>query len=321
MKRLSKALAHGWSGVAGIKDFMSPAKRRFSLLKSHATRPLIRPTCPYRSVFCGLSMTLLLLLGSTRGWSGEASGDVLIVQDEMPQVRVLTELLKGKGELNVEVVDQAHLPDSLKGYQAVIGFIHGELKEKTELAIIDYTKAGGRYVCLHHSISSGKAENRYYFDFLGIELDNPDQSSQPVKPGGGYGWYHAGEEGVKIAIVNLNPNHYINSHQIEWPERVDYMPSDFPSVSKAYPAVVLRETEAYMNHKFTDGREKRVLCGLKFHDDRNDQLFMQDRAVWTKPQGDGEIVYILPGERPSDYRNDVIGQMVLNAVKWKGIKD
>lgn len=71
-----------------------------------------------------------------------------------------------------------------------------------------------------------------------------------------------------------------------------------------------------MNHKFTDGREKIVLCGIKFYDERNGQLFTQDRAAWIKKQGDGYIIYFLPGHVTSDYENQNVCQMVLNAINW-----
>jgi hypothetical protein len=260
--------------------------------------------------------SLLAALGLAWAGSISAADRVLIVQDEMPQLEVLAPYLKENGNLELEIVEQGNLPDSLSDYRAVVAFIHGKLEENAEVAIIDYTRNGGRFVCLHHSISSGKAKNRYYFDFLGIRLDNPGQSSQPVKPGGGYGWYHAGEKGVTIALVNLNPNHYITSHKIDWPDVIEYASSDTPSVRREYPGLVLEGTEAYMNHKFTDGREKTVLCGIKFRDPRNGELFMQDRAVWIKPQGTGEIVYILPGDRPSDYENPLVAQLILNAIKY-----
>ena len=72
-----------------------------------------------------------------------------------------------------------------------------------------------------------------------------------------------------------------------------------------------------MNHKFTDGREKTVLCGFKYLDDRNGQLFMQDRAVWTKPYGEGEVVYLMPGHSAADFENSSFSQMILNAINWK----
>jgi len=242
---------------------------------------------------------------------------VLVVQDEMPQIEVLSQFLETAGELDVAIIDQANLPETMEGYQAVIGFIHGKLEAVAERAIINYTEAGGKYVCLHHSISSGKARNEFYFDFLGVQLDHPEFSRHPVKPGEGYGWYHDGENGITLILVNLNQHHYITNHNIEWEPTVSYVSSDGPAAEQQFPSISLPQTEVYMNHKFTDGREKTVLCGLKYYDPRNGELFMQDRAVWLKPYGEGHIVYILPGETPADYENPKIAQMILNAIVWK----
>ena len=242
---------------------------------------------------------------------------VLIVQDEMPQIEVLNKFLRTTGELEVDIVNQANLSESMSGYEAVIGFIHGKLEATTEQAIINYTEAGGKYVCLHHSISSGKARNEFYFDFLGIQLDHPEFSRYPVKPGEGYGWYHDGKNGITLIMVNLNSHHYITNHNIEWGPTVSYLSSDGPATEGLFPSISLPKTEVYMNHKFTDGREKTVLCGLKYFDPRNGELFMQDRAVWLKPYGDGHIIYILPGETPADYENPKIAQMILNAIVWE----
>ena len=70
-------------------------------------------------------------------------------------------------------------------------------------------------------------------------------------------------------------------------------------------------------HKFRDGREKTVLFGFKFFDDRNGQLFMQDRAGWFKKYGKGEVVYFMPGHSASDFENANISQMILNAINWE----
>jgi hypothetical protein len=240
--------------------------------------------------------------------------DVIIVQDEMPSVKVLAGFLRDEGKLNVTVVDQKSFPKDLSPYGAVIGYIHRQLEESVEIAIIDYTKHGGRYIALHHSISSGKAKNQYYFDFLGIQLDHPTQSRYPVEPGRGYGWVE-GEE-IVLTLVNLNPHHHITNHKVDWPGRISYASSDSPSVEKSYPSISLPDSEVYMNHKFTDGREKVVLCGFKFLDKRNGKLFMQDRAVWLKKYGEGEIVYLMPGHKPSDYEHRSVSQMILNATQW-----
>ena len=244
--------------------------------------------------------------------SSSAPKKVLIIQDELPQIEVLADFLRERGGLEVTVVDQDTLPPDFSPFSAVIGFIHGDLKVPTEKAIIDYTLGGGRHIVLHHTISSGKAENEFYFDFLGIRLDNPTESSDPVEPGGGYGWRHV----PVLTLVNLNPQHYIINHKVSWGDEIPYTPSDFPSAEGLYPSLALENSEVYLNHKFTDGQEKTVLMGLKYFDDRNQQLFMQDRAGWTKQAGKGDIIYILPGHEPSDYKDPNISQMILNAVNW-----
>lgn len=268
--------------------------------------------------------SLLLLLVSTLSFgcaaeTGDPSQKVLIVQDEIPQMEVLSDFLTRKGELTMAIVEQAEMPDDLSNYRAVLVFIHGDLREPAEKSFIDYTRNGGRLVVLHHSISSGKAVNDYYFDFLGIRLDNPDESAGPVEPGGGYGWRHQETDGsgVTLTLVNLQPEHYITTHEITWPDTVTYTPSDFPSVERTYPSISLEDSEVYLNHKFTDGRAKTVLLGFKYYDDRVDHLFMQDRAGWIKKQGSGEVVYLMPGQNASDYENARVAQMVLNAVQWK----
>ncbi|MEM9672531.1 MAG: ThuA domain-containing protein [Bacteroidota bacterium] len=261
-----------------------------------------------------LSILIFLFLLSS---SMSLAQKVLVVQDEMPQIEVLSKFLETTGNLEVDIVDQANLPELMTDYQAVIGFIHGKLEVTAERAIIDYTEVGGKYVCLHHSISSGKARNEFYFDFLGIQLDHPEFSRYPVKPGEGYGWYHDGENGITLILVNLNQHHYITNYNIEWGPTVSYVSSDGPAAEGQFPSISLPKTEVYMNHKFTDGREKTVLCGLKYYDPRNGELFMQDRAVWLKPYGQGHIIYILPGETPADYENPKIAQMILNTIAWE----
>lgn len=238
---------------------------------------------------------------------------VLIIEDELPQMEVLAEYLKANGNIESEIVNQENLPNDFSLYQAVIVYIHGKMFEPTEVAIIDYTKKGGRLVILHHSISSGKAKNKYYFDFMGIQLDEPTKSKYPVEPGAGYGWV----DPITMTMVNLNPKHYITNHNIDWNETADYISSDWPGIKKTYPAIVLHHTEAYMNHKYTDGREKTVLVGMKFLDERNGKLFQQDRAVWVKQSGKGHIVYFMPGHSELDYQNKNISQWVLNAVVWE----
>lgn len=238
--------------------------------------------------FYYVASSLMVLIGLVISQISMAQNNikVLVVQDEMPTVEVLAKFLSHNGKLEVEIVDQAHLPTDMSVYRAVIGYIHGNLEVLTE--------KGGRYICLHHSISSGKAQNKYYFDFLGIQLDHPEFSRHPVKPGEGYGWFHDGDNGIMFLLANLNPYHYITNHNINWGQPISYISSDGPAIEALYPSISLPKTEVYMNHKFTDGREKMVLCGLKYYDNRNGEIFMQDRAVWLKPYGKGTMFTLCP---------------------------
>jgi len=194
--------------------------------------------------------------------SSVSANTVLIVHDELPQMEVLVKFLREEGGLDVSVVDQSQLPKDWSAYRAVIAYIHRVLEVPTENAIIAYTENGGRFVALHHSISSKKADNEFYFDFLGIQLDNSEAAKKPVMPGEGYGYRHE----VTVTLVNLNPSHYITSQNVTWGEEVSYSSSDQPSVEVAYPSISLHDTEVYVNHKFTDGRQKTVLAGIRFFD-------------------------------------------------------
>ena len=250
----------------------------------------------------------LFITALTCGVSGPGQQPgVLIIQDEKPQMEVLAKFLTEKGGLPVTIVDQQSLPTQLSAYKAVIVFIHRQLHEQTERAIIDYTKAGGRLVCLHHSISSRKAENKFYFDFLGIQL-----KKGPIEDGG-YAW-----KASSWTLVNLNTKHYITNHNIEWKDEVTYISSDQPAVENSYPCIELKDdSEVFVNHRFTDGREKTVLCGLIYTDKATGKTYMQDRGAWIKIRGKGTIIYLMPGHCASDYQNENIGQIVLNAVDWQ----
>jgi hypothetical protein len=232
---------------------------------------------------------------------------VLIIQDERPQMDMLAKFLTEKGKLPVTIVEQKSLPKNISMYKAVIIFVHGQLYEQTERAIIDYTKSGGRLIALHHSISSRKAENKFYFDFLGIQLNKGPMED------GGYAW-----KASSWTLVNLNTKHYITNQNIEWNEQVTYISSDRPSVEKTYPVINLKDdSEVFINHRFSDGREKTVLCGLIYTDKASGKTYMQDRGAWIKRQGKGAIVYLMPGHCVSDYQNENIARMVMNAVNWQ----
>jgi len=251
---------------------------------------------------------------TTTLFCNELPKKVLIIYDEKPQMEVLSNFLQKRGKLVVQLVDQNDFrADGIDEYDAVVLYIHRDLDEVVEKAIIKYTNNGGRHISLHHSISSRKVNNKYYFDFLGIHLDIGKSSKKPVKPGGNYGY----ADPILLTLVNLNQKHFITTNNINWNEQINYKSSCEPSVEKEYPAFTLHDTEVYFNHKFTDGREKIVLVGFKFYDKRNEQLFMQDRAAWIKQSGEGVIIYFQMGHEVQDFENENISQLILNAVIWE----
>jgi len=240
------------------------------------------------------------------GLSSSGTPKVIVIQDELPQMKVLSKFLREKGQLSVTITDQTSFPQDLSVYDAVIVFIHGNLSQNTEKAIIKYTKNGGKLICLHHSISSAKAKNKFYFNFIGIQLD-----TGPMEKGG-YKWKES-----SWSLVNLNLQHFITKTDIKWNEKINYTPSDHPSSEKVYQCITLKEdSEVFINHKFTDGRQKVVLCGTAYYDKDSDKTYMQDRGAWIKRQGKGNIIYFMPGHIASDYENKNISQMILNAIIW-----
>lgn len=247
------------------------------------------------------------------GIRSEAQTRVLIIQDELPQMEVLSDFISRNSEdITVQIVDQDHLPGAMSAYDAVIVYIHLTLSEQTEKWIIEYTEKGGRFICLHHSISSGKAKSRDYFPFLGIRLDGTDNSRDAELPGEGYAWVQP----VTLTIVNLNDQHYVTNHNIEWGKQIEYQPSDICSSRTKFSSISLPQSEVYLNHKFTDGQEKTILLGVKYLDTRNNELFMQDRAGWYKKAGEGEIFYFMPGHSSLDFKNPNFSQMILNAIQY-----
>ncbi len=262
-------------------------------------------------LFAGLFAVLHAQKSPTQ--SPDSQGKVLIVMDERPQMEVLAKYLREKGKIESDTVDQKQMPQDWSGYRAVVGYVHGRLEETTELRLIEYTRNGGRFVGLHHMLSSGKSRNKYYFDFLGVRMDGIELARQPAEPGGHYAW----REGIKQTIVNLNPGHYVTANSVRWPGNARFVAAESEQEQKERPAVTLEDSEVYMNVKFTDGADKTILLGFRYLDDRNNTLFQQATSGWIKPSGKGWIVYLQPGHSAHEYQNPVVAQMVLNAITWK----
>jgi len=232
-------------------------------------------------------------------------GECLIVADEQEAMHVLAASLKAQGGVASKVVDQKGLPTDLSGFPAIFMYVHGGLTSKTEHALIDYTRAGGRLVILHHGLASARANNPDWLAFTGMYIAPRNHPTYP--------WRVVGN--TTHTLVNLNPGHYITSHNVTYDREVEYVSSDAPSRPAKFPALDLPKTEVFLNQHFTDGREKTVLFGFLCKD--GDQTIMQDRSGWLKPSEKGWIVYLQPGHSPEDFKNRNFVQIILNCLTWR----
>jgi hypothetical protein len=234
-----------------------------------------------------------------------ARADVLIVADEFPAMQVIAAKLKVEEKIDAKLVSQNELPADLSPFTAVIVYIHGALSETAENAFIDYTRAGGKLVLLHHSISSGKRKNAHWFGFLGISLPEGEAAN------GGYKWI----DGATWDLVNLNPNHFIMTNQVHYPVRIVYSSTNTSSERASLPGFTLAHSEVYLNHVHTEPRT--LLMGLKFTDPKTGTVYLQDRAGWIKSAGKGTLIYLMPGHTTKDFENPAYGRIVLNAVIYQ----
>lgn len=242
-----------------------------------------------------LSLFALLFLACSA-----ATAEVLFVADEFPAMQVVAKRLLAEEKKTSRAVGQDDLPATLAECEAVVVYIHRELRPAAERAFIDYAQSGGRLVLLHHSISSGKRQNRDWFRFLGVDLPqgNVDQ--------GGYKWI----EGVTVDWANLAVAHYVMTNQVTYPETIDFS-SKANAPTRPLPSFPLHETEVYLNHVL-DGSHH-LLMGLKFRD-ATGKVWMQATAGWSRSVGRGQVVYFMPGHTSRDFENLAYGRIVLNAI-------
>lgn len=234
-----------------------------------------------------------------------AFGDILIVADEFPAMEVLAENLKTEEHINSKLISQKELPENLATFEAVVVYIHKDLSENAENAFIAYALGGGKLVLLHHSVSSGKRKNAHWFSFLGVSLPEGDVAH------GGYKWI----EGVSLDLVNLNPNHFIMTNKVTYPEHVAYLGPNPSLPHGSLPGFKLNESEVYLNHVLDGNRT--LLMGLKFTDEKSGTAYMQAHAGWIKSAGKGTVIYLMPGHTKRDFENPTYSRIVLNAFIYK----
>ena len=236
-----------------------------------------------------------------------APGRVLIVADEWEPMEELAKFLRDPGRYTVQSVEQKLLPADLGQYAAVFMYLHGKMTHPTERALVEYAAAGGRLVILHHGIASARVANPAWLAMTGIHIAPPSDPEAPWRV----------IHNITHTLVNLNPRHYITTHNVTYERTVEYRSSDAPSRPAKLPATDLTDTEVFLNQQFTDGRAKTVLLGMHCVDPKTKQPIMQDRSGWYKPFGKGWVFYFQPGHAASDFRHRGYCQMIWNCLTWR----
>jgi hypothetical protein len=245
---------------------------------------------------------LFLWLGAFRML---AEADVLIVADEIPAMEVFAQHLQQDARLSSQIVTQTNLPANLRAFSTVTVYIHRALLEATEIKLIQYTTNGGKLLVLHHSISSGKRQNKYWFGFLGLQLPQGKLAE------GGYTWI----EPASWEVVNINPSHYVTSHHCNYDRLIEFSASDREANGQRLNAFHLDESEVYLNHEYVGSRT--LLLGLKYTDPSSGKIFLQDRAGWHMKSGQGQIYYFMPGHSAREFNHPVYRQLLLNAILYR----
>jgi len=230
------------------------------------------------------------------------NADVLIVADEIPAMKVLSEFVKTNANIECKIVTQSEMPTNLDNFSAIIIYIHRNLNESVEKTLIDYTLKGGKLIPLHHSISSGKGKNKYWFKFLGVSLPQGDVDK------GGYKWI----EGVEFDVVNLAEKHFITTNKIKYNDKISFRVNDD---EKELHGFHLTDSEVYLNHRLIGNQT--LLLGFKYTDKKSGKTYMQSHCGWLKKAEKGLIIYLMPGHSVKEFQNPIYSQIVLNAILFK----
>jgi Trehalose utilisation len=226
-----------------------------------------------------------------------AATDILMVADEIPAMEVLSKQLQTRIGVTSTITTQDKMPGDLAGYRAVMVYIHKSIGAPAEEAFIQYAKGGGKLFLLHHSISSGKRENKNWFPFLDISLPNKPYAE------GGYKYFDPAD----FDVVNLAPGNYITTHDVQFPDKVMFD-------GKEMAAFPVKDTEVYLNHVFSGPRT--TLLGIKYTDKTTGKVYEQPTAGWYRPADKGMVFYFMVGHKATDYDNAVYAQILANAVTF-----
>jgi hypothetical protein len=208
--------------------------------------------------------------------------DILIVADEIPAMQNLAKQWEEKTHLTSKIVTQTEMPASLAGFKTVAVYIHKDIAEGPEHAMLDYTRNGGKLMLLHHSISSAKRKNQDWLPYFQITLPTGKFDD------GGYAYFNP----ATFDVVNLAPHNPIATKGVHYDKKVDYQ-------GKQLDGFEVANTEIYVNHQFDGPRTK--LLGIKYTEAKSGKTIEQDSAGWMMKRDKGTVFYFMVGHKDRDF--------------------
>lgn len=228
-----------------------------------------------------------------------AAERVLIVADEIPAMEVLARHFERQAKAGTQIVTQERMPAELDAFGTIAVYVHRQLFEAPEKAMLARTRAGGKLIVIHHSISSGKRKNQEWFPALGVTL--PTEKLEA----GGYGYYAP----ATFEVVNLAPGHPVTTGGVKYDRKVAF------TGGKELDGFLAPDTEIFLNHKLEG--ERTPLLGIKWTDPRSGKEYMQETGGWHKTLDKGSIFYFMLGHRAEDFEIPQYARILVNALRYR----
>jgi len=254
----------------------------------------------------GFGICLLVTVHAGLRTDQQRARQLLIVADDPAPMEAMAKGLQAKGDYHIQYTEQHNLAENLSSFYAVFMYIHGPMAPRTEKILIQYARQGGRLIILHHGIASARVKNPDWLKLTGIYMAPRNHPTRPWKV----------LANTTFTMVNLQPKHFITSHQVKYDRTIEYESSDSPSRPGQFPALDFKNTEVFLHQQFTDGREKTVLFGFHGVDPATGKEYQQDRGGWYKSAGKGWVFYYQPGHRASDFEHPAYLQILHNTLTW-----